>query len=253
MRSRTAILLTATVDPGAYAHQSGRASSHDRSKDYVSALRFYLSLTSEQIAGVVLCENSNHDFGDVNEFRNLQSPHMALEIITFTGNDKTDNVHYGYSEFGIIDHAIAESKILSECDYFLKISGRLILTNILELLSLIPAHTDLAVDFRRAYRREGGPRYRARTQVMYFNRQFYKDFLFEKRDGMIGVCTHIEEFVPIVVSNLANRANIMLRFPIECEIAGVSGSDNRSYNLPSSRLKRAIRGVVRKNLPQLWL
>jgi hypothetical protein len=88
---------------------------------------------------------------------------------------------------------------------------------------------------------------------MYSSLQFYEKFLFEKRDQMIGVCTHIEEFIPIFVSSLADRDNIVVRFPLECKISGVSGSDNKSYNSRTNQIKRTIRGVVRKSLPQLWL
>jgi hypothetical protein len=253
MRGRTAILLTATVDPGDYADQSRRPSPDDRRKDYVSAIRFYTSLIDDRICGVVLCENSNHDFSDIAGYLDLQSVRTEFEILTFNGNEKPENIHYGYSELGIVDHAISKSKLLRKCDSFLKISGRLKLTNVLDLLSLIDPSTDFAIDFRRAYPRERGPQYRARTQIIYSSLQFYEDFIFEKRNQMIGVCTHIEEFIPIVVSSLADRHNIMVRFPIECNISGVGGSDNKSYNSRTNQLKRTIRGVVRKNLPQLWL
>jgi len=253
MRGRTAILLTATVNPGVYAHQSERNSREDRFRDYIEALKFYTSLSNDKIAGVVLCENSNHDFGNILEYLDPRAVQTEFEIIIFEGNKKVNNIHYGYSELGIIDHAIDKSKIIRNCGSFLKISGRLILTNVIRLLSDIPPCSDFAVDFRRAYWREGGPRYRARTQIMYFSLPFYETFLFHKRDQMIGVCTHIEEYIPIVVESLPDANNIVVRFPIECDINGFAGSDNKSYSLPYARLKRAIRGAVRKKLPRLWL
>jgi len=253
MRGRTAILLTATVNPGVYAHQSGRVSQHDRYGDYVSAVNFYTSLRSARIAGVVLCENSNYDFGDLTRQLERRSVQTEIEIITFDGNEEKANVHYGYSELGIIDHAFCKSQLLRKCDSFVKISGRLILTNITELMSLIPPCTNFAVDLRRAYWREGGPPYRARTQVIYSEMQFYQDFFFQKRDQMIGMCTHIEEFIPIVISSLPNKDNILVRFPIECSIAGISGSDNKNYGSAPAKIKRAIRGAARKTIPNLWL
>jgi hypothetical protein len=253
MSGRTAILLTATVDPGVYAQQSGRPSAQDRYNDYVSAIRFYASLSDDRIVSVVLCENSNHNFRDLVDLLNTQSNQTEFEILNFIGNSKTAGTHYGYSELGIIDHAIEQSQLLKKCDSFLKISGRLMLSNIIDLLSFIPNDTDFAVDLRRAYLREGGHRYRARTQIMYSSLRFYEDVFFKKRYKMIGVCTHIEEFIPISISSVSHEYKMMLRFPIECAIVGVSGSNNTSYSSSRNRIKRTVRGLVRKNFPQLWL
>jgi hypothetical protein len=53
----------------------------------------------------------------------------------------------------------------------------------------------MAIDCRRAYARESGPRLRARTQLMMFENASYQAELARHQNEMIGRSTHIEDYL----------------------------------------------------------
>lgn len=117
------ILLSACVNPNGMSYTKLQDSS-ERLKQYKSALSWYLENTSYEI---VFVENTMTDFSE--EYK-AYIKSGRLEYITFKGNDYDRCLGKGYGEALILEKAIAESVLLKSADYILKITGRLILTNI---------------------------------------------------------------------------------------------------------------------------
>ena len=254
MQEPFAILLTATIDLQSFSQHSKRSEPETRLRDYQEALRFWEELDDPRIAGVVVCENSgSRDIESLAEIAG--GARKDIEMLSYLGEPMPPGLHYGYRELGAIDYACEQSRLIRSCRTFLKATGRLRFPNVKRLLDALPDGLDCALDMRRAYRRERGIRFRARTQLMLFARDFYERELFGARDGMIGACSHIEEWLPQALMPLheANAASMVLRFPLECAIAGVQGSNARDYQGAAPRLKRAVRGALRVAAPGLWL
>jgi len=100
-----------------------------RKKQYYDALNFYLKETTVPI---VFVENSNYDMsGDFIEF--IDSGRM--EYITFEGNLYERTRGKGYGEAQIINEGFRRSSILRQSKYVVKITGRLVVKNINNILS----------------------------------------------------------------------------------------------------------------------
>ncbi|MFT4855373.1 MAG: hypothetical protein ACI9UV_000176 [Algoriphagus sp.] len=117
------ILLSATIKPHPLC--IGRTDSKEREEDYYKAVFFYL----KQGYPVVFVENS--DF-ESERIKNLGRTNSNFEYITFQSKES----HLGKSkgEIEIINHALIHSRLLSQIEYLIKITGRYIISNIDEVL-----------------------------------------------------------------------------------------------------------------------
>jgi hypothetical protein len=243
--------MTATINPGEYIGDLKRNDARIRLSEYRRGLRFWTTFDDTRLKGVVLCENSG---ADIDAFADLvsKSP-RPVEVLGFDGNKKPPMVHYGYSELGIIDNVFRESRLLGNCAYFMKATGRLTFPRISDLLDTIWSEFDAVVDHRRKYRHETGYYLRARTQLMLFSREFYLAHFLDRRDEMIGRYSHIEEFVAEKLGELPKSTRIIKRFKVECQPHGFSAFDNKSYQSFETRCKNYVRALARRMFPALWI
>ncbi len=78
-----------------------------------------------------VCDNSNYDFTSILKSKH---PHSNIECISFKGEiGKTRDFGKGYGEGEIIRYALSNSSILSKNNNFMKCTGKLWVTNYLEL------------------------------------------------------------------------------------------------------------------------
>ncbi len=102
---------------------------YERKRQYIDALRWYLQNTSLKITFV---ENTETDFSNI--FRTYVDS-GRLEFITFNGNDFDKTKGKGYGEGIIIKKAFETSQFIEDSKYVIKITGRLILSNIQQVIS----------------------------------------------------------------------------------------------------------------------
>ena len=127
MKRRYVILLTACVNPGGMPFTILN-DTFERLRQYREALDFYLCETTLPI---VFCENTLCDFSeDYKEF--IASG--RLEYITFDGNNFDKSKGKGYGEALIMEEAFRNSSLLDQCNFVVKITGRLIVRNISQLV-----------------------------------------------------------------------------------------------------------------------
>lgn len=255
MTDRYVLLMTATVRPGDYANQISRYDSQLRMQDYIRSLQFWLDFPDQRLDGIVFCENTNCNLEPLSQVVLNSRSGRECELLTFDGNERPSDVHYGYAELGSIDYAIRHSKLLNRNVAFVKATGRLVFPRLSNLLDNLTGDLSASVDCRRAYVGEGGYQIRARTELMVFAVDFYKQTLFEKRGEMLGDCSHVEEFIakklwPLYTSNVQR---VQLRWRVECMPSGFGAWDNSSYESRGKQLKSKLRGFARKLLPALWL
>jgi hypothetical protein len=255
MRVPLAILMTATVDPGEYSGQIDRTGSNLRTRDYLEAIKFWATHPDPRIESVVFCENSGADLRAFEGVAGKFPSTRRFEVLGFRGNTRPHDVHYGYAELGIIDYACEKSMLLQNCRHFAKATGRYLFPGISLLIESLDEDLLAAVDCRRAYRRESGVRLRARTQLMIFEREFYKRVLAGTREQMLGNCSHIEEFLAQKLLPLYRHRTrgVYLRWKVECPALGYDAGRNKNYGAPRERIKNAIRATCRRIMPDLWL
>ena len=127
MKRSYVILLTACVNPGGMPFTVLNDTS-ERLRQYREALNFYLNETTLPI---VFCENTLCDFSeDYKEY--IASG--RLEYITFDGNNFDKSRGKGYGEALIMEEAFRHSRLLDQCNFVVKITGRLIVRNISQLV-----------------------------------------------------------------------------------------------------------------------
>lgn len=129
MNTNLVILLTATVRPNGMSYTKLQ-DIKERKNQYLKALYFYLNNTNLRI---VFCENSGYNI--FNEIDKNTSD--RVEYITFNGNNYEPSFGKGFGESRIIKYAIENSTFIKEADYIIKITGRIIINNINEILQQI--------------------------------------------------------------------------------------------------------------------
>lgn len=122
------ILLTACINPNGMSFTQLQ-DGHVRKIQYLEALNYYLSSTSFRI---VFCENSGEDLFELE--RVVNNP--RVEFLSFQGNDYDKNLGKGFGEFGIVQYAFQHSAFINEAATIIKITGRLIINNILEIVRI---------------------------------------------------------------------------------------------------------------------
>jgi hypothetical protein len=209
-----------------------------------------------RICGIVFCDNSTPDLDWTHEFANQIGCKKEFESIYCPDNDIPEGMHYGYPELGIIDYSIKSSKLLGKYTFFAKVTGRFKFPNISALLDSLPTSYDACIDYRSAYRkdRKVWSKYRARTQLMFFRRDFYIKFLQQQRSLMIqNQISHIEEFIPyLLVPSSELSQCCMFRWPIECPPSGIGGN-GENFDSPKRQLKVFLSSCSRRLMPWFWI
>jgi hypothetical protein len=177
-----------------------------------------------------------------------------LEVLSYNGNEIPSGLHYGYSELGIIRHALQQSFELAQSQHFIKVTGRLFFPGVPALLRQLRPDVLAAVDARMNFRRAPRIPFVA-TQLMLFDRDFYLRHL---SDGQTWLRpehgkTHIENFFYARLSELASDPRIYMRFPCNVEPRGYGATNATKYHSFSSRGIAMVRALSRRVAPDIWL
>ena len=221
MKNKVGILLTACVNPNGMS-KTILQDSKIRKKQYLAALDFYLIKTNLPI---VLVENTNYIL-DKKYDTYIQKG--RLEYISFQGNEYEKSKGKGYGEALIILHAIEKSRIIKNTKYIIKITGRVIISNInriaaspLYLLNNLFRCDLLSEDFARTVIFITRPN----TIKEILNKR--KEEISENKDGIL--------FEHIIHQELVKDTSIQfIPFTFTTNIEGIFATKNTPYeNKPS--------------------
>lgn len=121
------ILLSACINPNGMS-LTALQDQKQRKIQYVDSIRYYLDNTNYPI---VVCENSGTGFGDTFAKEEASG---RLEILCFEGNNYDRSFGKGYGEAEILKYIFANSKLVKSCRCTIKITGRVKITNIYNVL-----------------------------------------------------------------------------------------------------------------------
>jgi len=221
----------------------------------IQSLLFWLNLNPRPYSGIIFCENSGSSLSvikDMLKVRVSDEQILAIEWLSFKGNQRPIGMHYGYSELGILDYAVENSLLLRNSQYFIKVTGRLMFPKINQLVNLLPHQFDLVADFHR-YKQDQLFPLRVRTQLFFACVDFYKAELYDIRKKMNSNVSYIEELLAKELWELRKDKDILCRFPCECQPRGVSAAIGSNYESLLNRLKSYIRAILRKLFRTIWL
>jgi len=129
------ILLTATVNPMGmpFVHRSDPKIRED---DYISSFKKWVKMPFP----LVFCENSCHDITKLEKCANDKT-----EILQDEGQDFPKHLGKGFGEMQIIEYAVQNSRLISECDWVVKVTGRYFIKNIERIVTGLLGDADTYV------------------------------------------------------------------------------------------------------------
>ena len=206
------ILLTGCINPNGMPFTQ-LTDICERQKQYVDAIHFYLNNTDFQI---VFCENSNTNIQFL--FKNEQ---RRLEILTYAGNQNKRRGK-GYGEVEIIEYALCNSSFIKDDCVIIKITGRLIVRNINEIITHkfpLQKKNSIICSFNSDLKY-------ADSRIFYAPVSFFKSFINHKYE--INDSKNIF-FEHVLSQQILMNNNSAYPFWEEPSIIGVSGSTGKVY------------------------
>lgn len=123
------LLITGCIKPNKDAIFLKIKKSDVRLQQYIETIEWALNYS--KFDAVIFCDNSNFQYN----FNYLNKSNKKFEYLTFNGNFlKSNEYGKGYGEGEIIKYAFTNSKYLKNSSYFYKLTGRLKVENINEIL-----------------------------------------------------------------------------------------------------------------------
>lgn len=219
------ILLTACIYPDKMVNTELQ-DANVRKKQYLEAIDFYLKETNCKI---IFCENTGTDI-----FEEISSAekYNRLEYLTFPGNDYDKSIGKAYGEGKIIKYAIEHARLLRDTDYLIKITGRVKILNINQMIgqlqkSVKTKDSDIIQLELSGERFAKSVCFAAPATWLLETVNKYGEYLSESFWFEAMLYDSIEESVQL---------KIISCFPI---IDGICGSLNKQYDYPN-RLQRML-------------
>ena len=143
--SDVCILLTATINVREDMPFVKRSDPEVRLADYKRALRSWL--TDPSAPRLVICENSGADIRELKTLvQECSQPDRVAEFLTFEGQSSfSPYLGKGYGEMLALSYMLQNSKVLGDCDKFIKVTGRYYVRNIKTFTSYLGKHRDIDV------------------------------------------------------------------------------------------------------------
>ena len=121
------LIITGCINPSSNVYALALKDSNERRIQTIKSIEFFLTETKAQ--KIVYCENSG---AEVEEklMQLAKAKHKSFEWIGFNGDiAETEKRGKGYGEGEILNYAIKHSKIVSNNDYIIKVTGRIKVLN----------------------------------------------------------------------------------------------------------------------------
>lgn len=126
------IILTGCIEPGNVYNLKLR-DCNERLRQYQKAIQYYIRCNS--INKVVFCDNSAFSYDYKKEYQIAQKYNKQLEVLSYREDDaKTQKKGKGYGEGRILEYVLSHSSLLRTEIYFYKVTGRLIVRNIDQII-----------------------------------------------------------------------------------------------------------------------
>ena len=246
--------MTACVDPSTGPALVHRSDPKTRLFDYQTGLRFWLSLDDVRLSRIVFVENSGYPLGSLEEIARSENPlGKEVEFHTIPCNNYPAHLHYGYAELSMLDAVVRCSDLVNQTQHFVKVNGRLIFPNLPRLLNRLPSDYLFAVDGRSNIASNWTLNTYVTTQLMLFSTQFYLEHVLGQQRELMGETGHLETFFYNVLVPFQGQRGALLRWPINAPPVGEAAHWPKRYDSRRQVAVNAVRAVVRRVLPRLWL
>lgn len=222
-------IITGTISPAAHMSQLVLRDEKERLKQYKDSIQSVLC--SGAFNKVVFCENSNYGTEEMAYLTEVAEDNGAeLELLSFQGNVEKACIHgKGYGEGEIMDYVFSHSELLRKEAYFVKITGRLKVDNIKDIVS--------RMNRQRTYfnipNRTRRDIYDTRMYGMPVNQ--FRDYFLHSYEQVMdeqGI------FLEMVYTRILQQCGIKVcNFPRYPRIVGISGSGGIVYSYTEWKCK----------------
>ncbi len=228
------IVITGTVSPDKGVKDLVIRDSSERLRQYQSALEKILDSAVD--AKVIFCDNSGFGveaFEDIKQKANADK--IRFETLSFNGNDQAVIEHgKGYGEGEIMEYVLSNSSLVRNEEFMIKITGRLMVDNISELVKSVKKDT-VYFNIPNIHRRDIYDTRIYGMPVAIFERYF--------RDRYKKVNDEGGYYLEHAYTDAIKDNNLKVRnFPLYPRIVGVSGSGGISYEY--TEWKSKVRDVL---------
>lgn len=229
-----------------------------RQEDYFKALKYYID-NHPIVKKIIFIENSGWPLDRVKEAA-ADNPHeKEIEFISLDCNDFPREFSKGYGECLLIEKGLAQSNLIDSVTHIAKITGRIYLLNLTELLLSVNKPFDCYCDYKdqgwilkKLLGKQAGPH--CDTRFLVFSKSFYKTYLEElhQKHQKGGFCIEAEFYRGI--KRAEAKEKIIDRFPIEPKFWGIAGHfKGKDYGSNSEKAKFLIRSLTRRVAPIIHL
>lgn len=201
----------------------------ERLRQYKECVQFFLE--SRAFSGVVFCENSNYGTGKLSYLTEIaRINNVGLELLSFQGNVEEACVHgKGFGEGEIMEYVFSQSKLAKAETYFVKITGRLKVDNVKEIVS----HMKRQRTYFNIPNRTMRDIYDTRIYGMP-TKQFKEYFLHSYEQVMDEEGTFLEMVYTQILQDKGIKVSNFPRYP---RIVGISGSGGSRYEYTEWKCK----------------
>ncbi|OJV44763.1 MAG: hypothetical protein BGO29_09405 [Bacteroidales bacterium 36-12] len=224
------ILLTGTINPMGMS-KTKLLDKEIRKLQYIDSIKFYLQKTNLKI---VFIENSNEN---ISSYFQEEINNNRIEILTFNGNNYPKYLGKGFGELKIIEYGITNSNLIKDCDFIIKITGRLIVLNINKFIKQIKKSSkiELLLDLKvnLTY---------SESRLFGCYKNFFNDYFFEYQNYLDdSKKRHFEDALLKSALIAISEGKKYEPFKNYLNISGYSGTNNKNY-------KESILKIFYKNI-----
>ncbi len=242
----TLLLLTATVHPHPGVANLRVVDPAARMQEYLSSLRFALSLPRSSVNGIILAENSGADLGPL---RDAVGDRDDVELLPVLATGAETSPGRGWLETRLVADAVATSTLVRESSdpIIWKCTGRYQVRNLAAVVAAAAPAQDLWFNVRRHPERWADLWVYGATPagIAELSHQIHR---MREDDGPTE-----RAMFDILHDLRSTGTRVSMRFGVEPRIVGVRGHDGRSYDDPVQRAKWAVRSVARRVAPRFWI
>jgi hypothetical protein len=249
------LVMTSSIDVNGMT-SSSRPDPFLREQDYLGTLTYYLTRHPD-VRRIVFIENSGWPLDRLKQAVSRCNPHgKEVELISLNCNQFPRTLGKSYGEMLLLDEGLSRSQLAAKAPYIAKITGRIYVDNLTQVLKSVRKPFEFMVDLRdhglyEMLRLPASGRY-GDSRLFVVSLRFYNEVL-------RGKYTQLDEgnqkFIETLLYNVAKdpcyASRTIRRFPVEAFYRGLAGHLNKQYDSPREHLKRSLRGSLRRLAP--WL
>lgn len=219
-KKQNIVLLTASIDPAASNTPLTQITNAQvRLDQYIRNINRLIESRAFDV--IIFCENTNYVFDHTALLEKAGNNKVEIEFLRFTGNySKVSELGKGYGEGEIIKYAIENSKYLKENAVFYKLTGRIFITNIKQIVRMDQQKDVIFI--------------KAQRTASVIDARFFKTSVTFFKEHLISVFTevndHQKNYLEMVYFKKLSKVDGIQKFSEFPKFTGLSGSTGEKYD-----------------------